>query len=255
MVLITFNDIRREYASLSRESASLRKYSYIFPIEASESLAGVIADLLGDGHLQKKSAWRFDYTSKDKKELLRFENELYKLFKIKGKIRKCYGNKWKTSYNYGVNNSVLARAIYLCGVPFGAKVAKKFRVPKWIMQNKNYFRFFVRRLFACEGYVWHGPSPGIGINMWKKTYLKNNGATFFNDIKSGLWKFFSIKTTKVFTYKARSNNKDGDTIPLKFYIKRKESIRKFYDHIGFGSKEKQFKLRLLVQSWGRSSNG
>lgn len=250
MILVEFEDVRQMYKDLARESHSLYKYERFFPIVASAALAGVVADLMGDGHLQYGRHWRFDFTSKYTNELRRFELVLFKLFNIKGKIRQCYGNNFSTSYNYGVNNTILARALFLCGVPAGAKVSTKFRVPKWILNDEKFFRVFVRRLYACEGYVWGGSSLGIGIEMWKKIHLKKSGTAFLDDLRNGLWKFYKIKATRVFTRKCISENKDGDTMPLKFYIKRKDSIRKFYERVGFDHAEKQYKLGKVIEHMG-----
>ena len=54
-------------------------------------LAGIVADIMGDGHLQGPPKWRMDYTSKDITELERFNNEIKGLFGYSGKIRKNKG--------------------------------------------------------------------------------------------------------------------------------------------------------------------
>ncbi len=39
------------------------------PIFPSKELAGIVADLMGDGHIQGKPRWKFDYTSYSTKNL------------------------------------------------------------------------------------------------------------------------------------------------------------------------------------------
>ena len=72
----------------------LNKYDYLFPIKGSTKLAGIVADLIGDGHLQVHPKWRIDYTSKRLSELERFNTEIFLLFGYRGKIRKNTTNKY-----------------------------------------------------------------------------------------------------------------------------------------------------------------
>ena len=132
-----------------------------------------------------------DFTSKDINELKRFENEVYKLFKVKGNIRRCKSNKYET-YNLGINCSPLARALFLCGVPAGNKVKQDFFIPICILQGKNYFRRFVQRFFSCEGSVTSGKYKRLQIRacIWKAKPKLNSGIKFIEDISVGLKKFF-----------------------------------------------------------------
>ena len=147
------------------------KYRCWFPVKPSERLAGIIADLMGDGHIQGNGPWRLDFTSKYKKELLRFENEIYSLFKVKGKIRPCTTNKYST-YNYGVNCKPLIKILEICGAPSGAKVLKSFKISDWIINNKKYYKSFIKRLFLCEGHLGKNE---IKIEMAKAEYLIKDG--------------------------------------------------------------------------------
>ena len=104
-------------------------------------------------------------------------------------------------------------------------------------------------MFTCEGTIWLENSPGIGLAMWKNKNLKQDGVFFLNSLRIGLKKFFNIQTTRIFSY---SVPKDFKTVPLKFYIKRKDSIIKFYKEIGFEHTEKQLKLVNLIRKWGQS---
>lgn len=248
--LLNTKEILNFYKLPERGERILRKYNHWFPIEPSERLAGIIADLMCDGHLQGEPYWRFDYTFKLNKEKERFENEIYSLFKIKGKSRPCKTNKFSKTFNYGVNCKLLARVLYLCGVPAGNKVLTKYSIPVWILNDKENFRRFTQRLFTCEGTAWGGPSPGIRIEIWKEVSIMNNCRKMLETISIYLEKFFRIKTTKVFTTKSQNKRKDGNiTKPLRICIKRKDSIIKFYNEIGFEDKIKQQKLRNMVKTW------
>ncbi|MBI5060694.1 MAG: hypothetical protein HZB67_00090, partial [Candidatus Aenigmarchaeota archaeon] len=88
-ILITYKDMFKMYKTKGRAKLALYPYQFWFPIKSSPSLAGLVADLMCDGHLQGDPMWRFDYTFKFFGEKCRFENVLYELFKIKGKERPC----------------------------------------------------------------------------------------------------------------------------------------------------------------------
>jgi len=245
--VINFTNILDGYKSKYHGRKALEKYKRWFPLHLSGRLAGIVADLICDGHLQPKPKLRLDYTSKSKSELRRFGKEIYHVFKVKGKIRPCKTNKYSRSYNYGINCKPLARVLIYIGVPTGAKVSKSFRVPRWIIRNEYYFKNFVQRVFDCEGTVWNNKYGWIGIEMWKEKKLMKDGIEFFNDIRKNLLKYYKIEATNVFIPNSKCNRKDGiKTVPLRFYVKKKSSIYKFYKNIGFNNSKKQFKLINLI---------
>ncbi|MFH1237175.1 MAG: hypothetical protein V1648_02110 [Candidatus Aenigmatarchaeota archaeon] len=253
--IVTLNDVLKIYKSQKAGEMALKPYKKWFPLKPSPELAGVVADLICDGHLQGSPKWRIDFTFKINEEKLRFERKIEKIFGVKGKARPCYSNVWGESYNYGVNCKPLAKTLFMCGVPSGNKVLGNFAFPAWILEDKNYFREFTKRFYNCEGTCWGGKSPGIGFEMWKEAGKIDNLKEFLEVIRCGLKKFFDIKTTEIFTTSSMHARKDGYvTKPLRFYIKRKESIFKFYKDIGF-EYEKQNKLKNIIEKWGRTSVG
>ncbi|MBU4072417.1 MAG: hypothetical protein KJ773_09615, partial [Candidatus Thermoplasmatota archaeon] len=215
MKLLDFKDVLKTYKSEKHGKEILEKYRKWFPLYASKELSGLVADLMCDGHLQGYPKLRFDYISKYPKELMRFEKILYNLFGIKGKIRHVDGNEFGTSFIYGVNCKPLARLLLTVGVPHGAKVLKEFRIPKWILEDKEYFREFVRRAYLCEG-SFYKKDFFIGLQFYKADYLKDNGFEFVGDIRNNMIKHFGIRCSRVYTYKAKCIRKDDiKTIPNK----------------------------------------
>lgn len=223
-------------------------YKNWFPVISSEKLAGIIADLICDGSLQGSPKWRFDFTSKNISELERFEKEIFKLFQIKGKIRPCTSNRFSKTYNYGVNNKMLSRIFYNLGVPSGCKVKQEFLIPRWILNNKEYFLTFCRRVFTCEGCASvEGSSSFIEICMWKADYLIYNLIEFLNQIKIGLKQHFDVITTNVFLTSNYNLRKDGiKTLGAKLRIKRLNSLINFYNNVGFDDPIKQNKLKNII---------
>ena len=221
------------------------KYSFNdFTEKEKIKLAGIVADLMGDGHLQNPPKNRFDYTSKSIDELKRFESEIYNLFKIKGKIRRCTTNKYKT-YNYGVNNKKTALFLNSIGVPRGNKVLNKFLIPEWIMKDKLKFARFINRLFCCEAHVDIN-YPSIDIRMYKSSKLINDGIEFFNQIKNGLDKHYRIISTNPFL-SGNNIRKDGvHTYGIRLKIKRKDSLKKYKEFINLENKEKSNQLNKII---------
>ena len=217
-ILLNFEDVLNTYKSKPHGIKALSLYSHWFPIKSSSQLAGIVADLMADGHLQDEPKLRLDYCSNSREELLRFEKEILTLFKIKGKIRKCTTNKYGTM-NYGVNCMPLTRALKLLGVPTGAKVFKDFLIPDWILEDKENFRRFVVRLFTCESSRQVAKHPQIAIEMWKSLDNLEEGKKFMNQLKQYLNLHFNIKTSNLCIYKVKCKRKDGIiTQPIRFTI-------------------------------------
>lgn len=93
MKKINFNKVLETYKSKEAGIKALSKYKHWVPINLSPRLAGIIADLIGDGHLQHPPMWRMDYTS-SVEELERLNTEIKELFGISFKIRPCTTNKY-----------------------------------------------------------------------------------------------------------------------------------------------------------------
>lgn len=240
-ILLTFEDVLDTYKSRYHGIKALSLYSHWFPIQSSPTLAGIVADLMADGHLQDIPKLRLDYCSNSVEELERFEREVYDVFKIKGKIRNCTTNKYGTM-NYGLNCKPLARVLKLLGVPTGAKVFKDFLIPDWILEDKENFRKFTVRLFTCESSRHVAKYPWIGIEMWKSLNNLETGKKFMNQLKQHLNLYFNIKTSNLCTYKTKCKRKDGViTKPLRFTILADSQLQ-FYKEIKLEDKKKQEEL-------------
>jgi hypothetical protein len=243
-VILRYNDFLKTYKTRGYRINHLESYKDLFPIKSNKILAGIIADLMCDGHLQGNPKWRIDFTSKSKSELKRFEGTIKTLFNKTGKIRECKTNKYGKTYNMGINCSPVARILLLCGVPQGQKVLTPFGAPEWILKDKECFRIFCKRMFSCEGSIMHEKTrrmPQVRLDMWKAESLLEDGFKFINGICSKMDRYFGIKSTITFP-NSRSVRKDGIiTKPIRVYILG-ESMLKFCDKIGFeGDKQKSLK--------------
>ena len=242
--LVDFPRLAKTYLGYNKLKFDNRVPQWL-PLFPSPKLAGLVADLMADGHLQGPPKWRFDYCSKSLDELDRFENVLYSLFGLRGRIRDCTTNKYNTK-NYGVNCRPLAKILYLAGVPYGNKVLKKYRIPDWILSDKERFAFFIRRYFDCEAGVDTG-TKAISVELHKSTDLIESSLSFLGQMKEGLQQYFGIKTTRPFLLSLKVKRKCGAFVQgARLKIKRKDSLKRFYENIGFDTPRKMERLKLII---------
>ncbi len=214
-----------------------------FPLFPSEKLAELCGFLIGDGHLQPAPRWRIDFTSNNFKTLNYVNSLFFKLFEVKGKIRKCSTNKYCT-YNLGINCKPLTRTLFLCGVPTGAKVEGNFYIPTWVLADKFYFRSFLRAYFSSEGCVEN--ERRISVNQWKLVDKLSAGKKFMSQIIFGLKKHFNISCSGPYIINFQNITKKGPTQAIKICIRRKKDFKEYTKKIGFVDLIKQAKADGLV---------
>lgn len=218
---------------------SLERYRSLFPIKSSSHLAGIVADLTGDGHI---SQGLIQYISKYKNETLRFRDEFNFLFDKKGKIRK--GPTSKNTWECVIGNNALVKILNFSGVPFGNKTIKKFEVPGWVLNgNKNIRSRYIQRLFDCEGSVFlqNKRRIRIKIQLYKLSDYESNLRKYLNQIRKMLSEF-GVKTTNL-TYTGiikRKDNTISKGLEFEIYGTKKNllSILNFQKHINFETKRK-----------------
>lgn len=243
---ITFDDVLKTYKSKEAGIKALSKHQLWFPLTLNPKIAGIVADLMADGHLQHPPMWRMDYTSASLEELQRLNKELKEVFGLSFEIRPCTTNTYGKSFLLGISCKPLGRIMSLCGVPHGSKVLTSFNVPEWITNERECFRRFLQRLFDCEGSI-DEVSHSIDLRMWKEESFLENGLEFFETLKLSLQKHFGIVTHNIIVI-GRNKRKDGKvTRGILLRIKRKSEVVKFLGEIGFENEIKQNKLEKVVQ--------
>ena len=108
-----------------------------------------------------------------------------------------------------------------------------FDVPKWIKNDKEFSREYLKIAYFCEGckYQHSKNRESIQINLNKSEELLQDGLTFMNSLRN-LLKRFDIETTKVWLTEGNKRKKDEKiTKTMKFKIKAKD-INKFIKEIG-----------------------
>lgn len=190
----------------------------------------------------RSARWRIDFTSNNL-DTLNYVNLLFfDLFGVKGKVRCCKSNKYGTM-NLGINCKPLARALFLCGIPKGAKVEINFLIPDWIISNSFFFRSFIRAYFSCEACV--DKTGKIMLEQWKIVKKLYVAKKFMLQIIKGLNKYFGIFCSGPYTMSLQNNTKKGVTQGVRISIRRKKDLDKYVRLIGFVDVEKQRKASLL----------
>jgi hypothetical protein len=247
--ILIYSDFLNTYKTRGYRINHLEKYKKLFPIRSNSLLAGIVADLICDGHLQGNPIWRTDFTSKSKGELYYFNRRLHSLFGIRGAIRNCNSNQFGKTFNLGINCSPVSRILFLIGVPPGQKVLIPFDIPLWIKEDKECFREFCKRTFSCEGGIMDEKTrriPQIRISMWKDERIKEEGLKFMRSISDGMKKYFDIDST-ITLPKSRCIRKDNiKTTAIKMFILG-SSVIKFYKEIGLDG-QKQQSLKAILSS-------
>lgn len=195
-----------------------------------KELAAIASYLTFDGHIYKDLSG-FSFYSKDIKNLKMMEGIIKRKFGILGKYRtNTLGNN--TIHTFSIFNTKLAEWFYQLGVPKGEKVTQDFNVPKWIRNNKEFSREYLKIAFLCEGCNKENrKNPRIHINTAKILDIINSGIKFMNTIRKMLL-YFNIKSTDC-TVTGKRVRADGKiSKDIRFRIITRDN-NKFINEIGW----------------------
>lgn len=262
--VVSREDFLKTYKNEKFAKRALNKYSKWLPLCSSDILARIVANVLCDGNLEVRKigkTHKYDYLgfySKNITELKEFNDDIYKLFGLKGTIRKWGKREYGFSMGCIISNSAIVRILKLCGVPANEKVSVRFSIPQWITEGNNKIKTsFLRAAFSCEGSVTFDISDKsweIRFSSNKLEALFDEGIRYLNSYRC-LLKKFDIATTNVFEGKTTLRTKDRlKSIEFCFKIQKPESVLKYAEHIGFNNKDKKVKLVEAIK-WARIRAG
>ncbi len=182
-----------------------------FPEKAfsfGKDLAGIGSYLTFDGHIYNTLKGLM-YSSKNIGDLKDFEKLIFNRFKIKGKYHLNSGGSRNQTHKFYVFNKVICKKLVDIGFPKGDKTNQKFSVPKWIRNNKEFSREYLRIAFLCEGSMKEKrKNPRIKINLAKTEEFLEAGISFMNELKEML-NVFGIRTTECGLCGKRIRKKDN----------------------------------------------
>jgi len=213
-------------------SRSNNKVKYKIKKMFDAEFARLFGYLVGDGYVRfRKTTGIISFTNNNKKLLNDFENLIKKVFNLKVSKRKKQDSN---SYEYYISSIELVRILEKID-PNIVKSSGNMNIGKIICKSPNYIlKEFLKSLFDCEGYV----------NKDKKEIeFSSKSKELAYDIKYILLRFGIIsQISSALKYAANTKKKTKRTY-YRLRIGGEDSI-KFYEKIGFVSKEKQTQLRL-----------
>lgn len=193
--IVTYEGFIDKFPNVTNKSKQLAEE--LLPLYAFPELAGLVAALMTDGHVDwyanngNPRTKRITLYSSRREECAWFLCLVKKIFRVSGKIEAYTPNhdNWiKQPYKANVFNAVIARILILAGAPAGNKTEKEFLIPEWIMNgNPEIKREFLRTFFTFEAgkpYVKRnkGHAYQMSLFMNKSTDLLANAFNFFNQI-------------------------------------------------------------------------
>lgn|SRR3989338_2411037 len=220
MQFISESDFRKHYKLQKFADKAIVKFNLKFPMKLNSDLVKIVSFLTFDGHLTPNNKM-FTFTAGSVDKLRDIIQISKRQFSVKGKIRKVETNTYGTSYEYRICCKPAGKILEILGVPTGDKVLKKFGVPSWISDDKEFSFHYLKTAFECEGSLWkENKRTQITFKINKHDILMKNGKKFLETIREMLLKL-GIETTEIWTIKS-NKRKDGNiTIGVLFRIKSK----------------------------------
>ncbi|MBI2580035.1 MAG: hypothetical protein HYW27_03980 [Candidatus Aenigmarchaeota archaeon] len=248
-ILVTKKDFINSYENKKLGEFAIKKKNISFPLKPSKELAGIVGDLISDGHI---GSHMVIYSSNNIENLNDFGRRIRKIFNVKYKIRSVITNTYGVKSLYVFDATVL-RILKLCGVPEGNKVLQEYQIPLWITNKDEFMIEFLRRMFSNDGCVTHNENRiKIKIMFHKSEKILEDNYKFLDSIRLFLSKY-DIKSTNI--YKCGIyHRKDGiKTVGLGFEIQGTKnninSALNFYHKIGFSDKTKSNKLENFIKKF------
>lgn len=206
-------------------------------IEFNKDLAKLVSYLTFDGHLVEDLKC-FYLSSKSKDALTDFKDIVHKSFGIKGRFETGMGHG--ESYKYRIFNREICKFLEKIGVPKGCKINKRFLIPDWIKENKDFSKEYLRIAFDCEGSIWFEKQPKIRFGIFKNEKILDNGFKFLEEIRLML-NNFDISSTNIWLIKGNAR-KDGKLTKGLYFKVRQKSLKQFSKEVGFTDKFKNQRL-------------
>ena len=258
IIIVSHRDLKSTYKSKKYFDLALKNYGNLLPLIPSKELAVIAGSLLTDGHIdirKRDLSMYYGYIgffSKYKHELEKFENNFFKVFKVKGKIRNWGIKRYGKCKGYIVINSVISRILYLSGIPGGDKVSQTYDVPSWVKNSDMKIQqAFLKTIFDCEGTITYSKQKHkweIKYSMYKTLDLLNNSIQFLNNLGKMLGNFdIKTKIHKKEQYVRKKDNKKIIGLNLKF--DDYNSINGYAKYIGFDINYKKERLSIATNKF------
>ena len=233
-----YQECLRQFGSFNqaKEVAKLpvyRRSCELLPARAYEKtleLVKIMSYVTFDGHLYD-SLKAFYLSSKYIYPLKDFEQAVQKQFDIKGDYRFNTAGSKKQTHKIFFFNTNASKLLYEFGVPKGDKMLTTFTIPKWIQENEQYSKEYIKIAFLCEGHKTLD-SRSIFFNLNKSEELLHGGIRFIESVKKSLSNL-NIETGKTSVRDHNLRKRDGKrTKTMRFRVKS-NSVNRFIKTIGW----------------------
>jgi len=211
-------------------------------------LCGIIADVLSDGGLcysKKGRNYRTYFASKDFDAVIRFREEMLRLFKKEAHITRHKNGVYEAT----IYSKQIFDYLKKLGLPVGRKADAEYSLPNIIKRaNTQAKAEFLRRFFDAEASVRdRGRKWEISISQVKREDLIDSGVKFLLEIKQ-LLKEFEVDAGQVWIENKGKTRVDGSkTRRICFSICNIHSIKNYSEKIGFYNKRKKRILQKISQ--------
>lgn len=212
------------------------------------TLARIVADITGDGHLQIQD-WRYlvSFYSKEIEEIEAVKKRFRDLFNVEGRVyfdnRKTKGVETPRYKLFFISKPV-ATFLKDVGTPVGNKTNISFEIPEWVMNGRKEIKAaYLRGLFDCEGTIFcrtATPRWQIGFKMGKNVMILDSGINYINQIRAMLNQF-GIRCSPARVFKLNVRKDGSQSYDIQFNIE-KLSFKQFHQSVGFDNKSKRKKL-------------
>ena len=209
-----------------------------YPIFASPIVASLVGHVFGDGYISEKKR-QFEYVNFDSNLRSIAEKEVYDAFRIQPISR-----KEKSIVFPSITGDIL--------LAFGCLVSPKLystaRVPEWIMNGTPEMKkAFLRAIFDDDGSVMFSEdyrAKGVNLAWTRHENHSEPLKLLLLDVKK-LLSEFDIHSGEPIVTKIEQYE-DGNHVTMYINITDHQSIKNYYEKIGFNSKSKHGKLEKIL---------
>ena len=154
MMRVPFNNI---VSSPKREAEKFQyriegeRYESVLNVRKDKTTAELVGICLGDGHLRRYTMMVFGDKLNDTTYLV--DHVLPIMKRTLGLTAKLNTNR-PTENFLAIHSRPATESLHRLGLPYGDKIAKRARIPRWIFKRKPFLISCLRGLFDTDGCIY-----------------------------------------------------------------------------------------------------
>ncbi len=212
-----------------------KKRGIKLPNEPSKELAELVGVILGDGNINSRKAGSHQIRITSDSRLDYLTEHVAKLSILLFNITPTfYYFKGRNVQHLIISGKSIVDFFSFMGLKPGNKIKNKTTIPRWIWTKRNYLKACVRGLIDTDGSIYellpHWPG------LFQLTF-ENKNETLLRDTRKAFLRL-GFKVSKLCGSKKRGSTK--------FYITRKDQIKKYLKEIGFSNKKHSHRIKSFL---------